>query len=304
MKVNRKRGSYRILETAVWNTFRRTSASPADRLVFMYLEAGPPSHYTGLFQVHLVDVAEYTGLSQKEVLQSLDKLSEWGLIVYDPSRQLIFVRGMLQRQLGTSTPNENNVAGIVYYVERMAAESPAVEAFISANRKIPEFEAILEGPYPPPPPGSPPGVPPPGISQGSPTGELHPPGVPTRDVRRETGDVRRETKNLKRESVDSEKNPASTTRTQPSSSNSETTPRKSKSETKASVKGKPTTGNGTSTARMKMKGLKIAAKKHASGEWDLDKVSEVLRNDYGYSQVDLNSREVMDALSLIQVSAN
>jgi hypothetical protein len=67
--------------------FRRTSATPSDRLVYLYLEAGPLSHYTGLFQIHLVDIAEYAGLSAKEVLQALDRLSGWGLIVYDPSRQ-------------------------------------------------------------------------------------------------------------------------------------------------------------------------------------------------------------------------
>ena len=115
-------------------------------------------------------------------------------------------------------------------------------------------------------------------------------------------------------SVDPGKTPASTARVQSDSStppeSTSTTDLKingspigshGKSNATASGRGKPDNGNGLSSAQTKRKGLRIAAKKHASGEWNLDKVSEVLRNDYGFNPEDMNSREVMDALSLIPV---
>lgn len=308
MKALHKKGTFRILKTSVWNMFRKTTATPADRFVYICLEAGPHAHYTGLFQVHLVDIAEFTGMSEKEVRQALDRLSGWKLIVYDPSRQMVFVRGMLQRQLGTSTPHENNVAGIVYYVERMAEDSPAVLAFMEENRDIPEFEAILDDLYPPPPPGTT-------------TGEDHPPGGPTRDLRLETSDVRRETRNDLQESVNAVESPASTSRVQPSSSSppsspdpkvngsplgssSTPTPGKAKAKAtataKASGKGKPGNGNGLSTSQMKKKGLAIVAKRYQAKEWDIFKVSNVLTTEYGFTKEDINSREVMDALGLFQ----
>lgn len=284
MTAAHKKGTYRILLTSVWNMFRKTSATPADRLVFMYLEAGPRSHYTGLFQVHLVDIAEYTGLSDKEVLQALEKLARWELIVYDPSRQLVFVKGMLQRQLGTSTPNENNVTGIVYYVERMAEDSPAVTSFLEANREIPAINDLLECV----PGGDPLGVPrgveggvPPG---GSPGVEPHG-GGPTRDVRRETFDVILETGDGKRENVIPQKNCGTTARVQPSSSTSEP----GKSKIKASGKGKPTPSNGNGK-----KGAALDEVVHLvnCGEIDLAQASERLRAS-GFSSAEINSPEIM-----------
>ena len=275
-----------------------------EAFVFLYLETGPHSNYTGLFQAPIVDIAKYTRLTDTEVIRAIDRLSEWGWIVYDKDRQMVFVKGMLQRQLGTSTPNADNTKGIVYHVERMPEESPAVEAFISANREISEIEDLQKVMYGGDDPG--------GVTGGSNKGG-HP------NERLETLDLRHETRNEKRENVIPQKTRGTTLRVQPSSptfeSTSTSTPNGNvkdspigsygkatpeKSKAKVSGKGNPGNGNNLSDAQLKKEGLAIAKEKVATGEWDLSEASEKLRGEYGYTNEDINSREVSDALGLSQ----
>ena len=144
MKAHKK-GSFRIAHRSVWEMFTKFGKDThPEAIVYLYLETGPHSIYTGLFQAPIVDISKYTCLTVPEVVQAIDNLSRWGLIVYDNDRQMVFVKGMLQRQLGTSTPNADNTKGVFYHVERMPEGSSAVEAFISANREIPEIRGSLQ----------------------------------------------------------------------------------------------------------------------------------------------------------------
>ena len=148
MKVFKK-GTFRLTHRDVWEALSKLGEGKhREAIVFLYLETGPHSNYTGLFQAPLVDIARYTSLTKREVLGAIGNLSRLGLIVYDKGRQLVFVKGMLQRQLGTSTLNEDNTKGVVYHVERMPEESPAVQSFVSSNREIPEMDGLYEEMYP------------------------------------------------------------------------------------------------------------------------------------------------------------
>ena len=142
MKTHKK-GSFRPIHRTVWEMFPKLGMDAhREAIVYLYLESGPHSHYTGIFTAPVVDIAKYTCMTSAEVIQAIDILSRRGLIVYDKERQMVFVKGMPQRQLGTATPNEDNVKGIVYHVERMPEESPAVEAFRTANSDLPETDEL------------------------------------------------------------------------------------------------------------------------------------------------------------------
>jgi hypothetical protein len=304
-----KKGSFRLVHRNIWEALAKFGkGNHREAIVFLYLETGPHSNYTGLFQAPLIDIAKYTCLTIAEVLQAIDNLSRWGWIVYDKDRQMVFVKGMLFRQLGTTTPNEDNLKGVIFHVERMPEESPAVEAFISANREIPEIDELFKAMYG--------GVNPGGVSGGATEG-LTKGTTPTRDLRLETLNSKLETSNEKQESVNAEKSLASTARVQPLSSTPESTstpdgktpvkgspigsPGKStpgEAKSKGAGKGKPGNGHGLSDAGLKKKGLAIAKKKLASGEWDLGHVSEVLRREYGFTSADINTKVVSDALCL------
>ena len=149
-----KKGTFRLVHRTVWEdlaTFGK--GNHREVVVLLYLETGPHSNYTGLFQAPVVDIARYTCLTVAEVHKAIENLLRLGWIVYDGDRQMVFVKGMLQRQLGTKTPNEDNLKGVIFHVERMPEESPAVEAFITANREIPEIEDLFEVMYGPEVPG-------------------------------------------------------------------------------------------------------------------------------------------------------
>lgn len=302
-----KKGSFRLVHRNVWeNLAKFGKGNYREALAFLYLETGPHSNYTGLFQAPLVDIAKYTSMTNAETVQAIGNLSRAGWIVYDQDRQMVFVKGMLQRQLGTSTPNEDNTKGVLYHVERMPEESPAVESFITANREMPEIDELYEIMYG-------------GDTPGGDTGGLTTGATPTRDFELKTLNLKLETSNEKLHTVIAVKSPALTPCVQPSSSSPNSTPNGnvyddtpcedlsplgssststpgSKSKAKASGKGKRGNGHGLSNAQMKTKGLKIVAKNYHAGKLDVAELSNVLRNEYGYTQAEINSPVVMDTL--------
>jgi hypothetical protein len=146
-----KAGSFRLLHGGIYKMLSTTLAPEQHRehRVFLYLEAGPNSHYSGLFHAFPADIAKYTLVPVREVPGVLRNLERIGLIVFDEDRQLVHVRGMLKRQLGTQTLNDDNAAGIVHYTERMPDDSSAVLSFMEENRDISEFNEILGDLAPP-----------------------------------------------------------------------------------------------------------------------------------------------------------
>ena len=121
-----------------------------EALVFLYFETGPVTTWTGLFPAPIVDIAKFTCLTVREVLDAINTLSGWGLIVYDHDRQLVCVKGLLLRQ-ARYRPNEDQVTGIVRHVEEMPEDSPAVIAFIKEHLDTPELAEHFECMYTPPP---------------------------------------------------------------------------------------------------------------------------------------------------------
>jgi hypothetical protein len=61
-------------------------------------------------------------------------------------------------------------------------------------------------------------------------------------------------------------------------------------------KAKPGNGHGLNDAEKKRKALFLVLKKHASREWDLPKISEVLSTDYGFTHAEI--QKFMKRLSL------
>jgi len=177
MKKRFKPGSFRLLHGGIYKVLAKLPPEQhREHRVYLYLEAGPNSHYSGLFHAFPADISKYTLVPIKEVPGTLRNLEKMGWIVYDKDRQLVHVCGMLKRQLGATELNEDNQKGIVYYIERMPENSPAVLAFLEENREIAEFDAILEDIPPPVPPRVlPPGTP-------------HP-VTPTSDIRLQTSDL-------------------------------------------------------------------------------------------------------------------
>ena len=150
-----------------------------------------------------------------------------------------------------------------------------------------------------------------GDDPGGVTGGSNEGGYP--NERLETLNLRLETRDERRENVIPQKPSGTTLYVQPSSSIPESKsnpdgiqinrspigthgkPTTEKAKAKVSGRGIPGNGHDLSNAEAKKKGLAIAKKKVASGEWDLSEASDKLRSEYGYTNEDINTREVSDA---------
>lgn len=145
-----KKGSFRMVHRSWWRGCRANRIRGNPLLVLLAVETGPwgEGHYTGCFRLGIYDIADYTGLTEAEVSKSIAFLERIGVIVFDRDRQVVYVKGMLARQSPNFATNGNNVLqGIVNHIDRMPEGSPAVSAFIEAQRNEPELYELLQG-YP------------------------------------------------------------------------------------------------------------------------------------------------------------
>jgi hypothetical protein len=122
--------SFRILRPETWSLLQSYGLTPKERLVFLFLETGPFTHFSGLFHCAPVDLAGGAGLSEREAQTALTKLISSGLVNFDPTRFLHFIPGLAVRQLGTECFNVKHRAGMLAQLARLPKESPAVQAFI------------------------------------------------------------------------------------------------------------------------------------------------------------------------------
>ena len=141
----KKKVLFRVLDQTFWKTCAKLT-DHRDVLVLAFLEGGPSSHQTGLFSMHLIDVCRYTLLTEKEVRDSINKLSKHGLIVFDPFRSIVYVKGMASRQYRTNDFNDTQLAGLCYHAERMEdMDSPAVDQYIHDLSEAYDDAAIFFG---------------------------------------------------------------------------------------------------------------------------------------------------------------
>lgn len=122
--------SFRILRPETWSLLQSYGLTPIERLVFLFLETGPFTHFSGLFHCAPVDLAGGAGLSEREARTALAKLTSSGLVIFDPTRFLLFIPGLAVRQLGTECFNVKHRAGMLAQLARLPKESPSAQAFI------------------------------------------------------------------------------------------------------------------------------------------------------------------------------
>ncbi len=134
-----KEKPFRVASKTVWDAIKVfPGGCHRDALVFLYFETGPVTNWTGLYSAPPVDIAEYTRLTVEEVKASITNLERWGVIVYDHDRQLVFVSGLLNRQM-RKAPNKSQAKGICRHVKEFAENSPAVIAFVAEHQESPEL---------------------------------------------------------------------------------------------------------------------------------------------------------------------
>ncbi len=131
-----QKGQFRIADKSVWDACKDSPEGHFhEALVLLYLETGPVTNWTGLFAAPPVDIATYTRLPIQGVNAAIKELERRGLIVYDRERQLVYVKGLLLRQMKDIGPTEQQAIGIFRHVKQYSEASPAVIAFIDEHRE-------------------------------------------------------------------------------------------------------------------------------------------------------------------------
>lgn len=134
---------FRIARKSVWDTCKELPAG-AFHLAFVlhFFETGPMVNWSGLYLAPPVDIAIFTRLPIEAVNAAIDGLERRELITYDKARQLVYVKGLLARQMPRRL-SENQARGLVRRVKEFADDSPAVKAFLREHMETPGLAAYL-----------------------------------------------------------------------------------------------------------------------------------------------------------------
>ena len=122
--------SFRSIKPGRWAELAGKNLSPDALLLGLFAELGPTAHYSGLYFLPLPDICEQTGLRESAVLAAMDELERAGVVIFDRSRMLVFVPGMMLRQLLLPVLNAKQTKGVLAYVERLPRSSPLLRAFL------------------------------------------------------------------------------------------------------------------------------------------------------------------------------
>jgi hypothetical protein len=80
-----------------------------------------------------------------EVQLAIMNLNEWGYIVYDFDRRVVFVKGLLFRQ-AKFKPNWKQATGIIRHLEKFSENSAALQAFFFEHAGTPSLARLFPKP--------------------------------------------------------------------------------------------------------------------------------------------------------------
>ena len=82
-------------------TGKNLRGDPMTQVIALYLMSAPSSNMAGVYYLPLVSIQHDLGCSAEAVKKGLDRLSSEGYCLYDEEHEVVFVRTMAGRQLGS-----------------------------------------------------------------------------------------------------------------------------------------------------------------------------------------------------------
>lgn len=120
-------GGMRV-QPAIWQTPEFVALKPAAKLAWLLLSTAPEANLAGIVPAHPAVIGKLCGITTHEAATALAQLDQIGLIDYDAERSVVWIRGHMARQLGTTRPNAAQVRGTAAVLDRMP-ETDMVAAF-------------------------------------------------------------------------------------------------------------------------------------------------------------------------------
>jgi hypothetical protein len=119
--------TYRHIERNIWSDERIRPLSRNAKLLWVYLFANPQDHYTGIYSLSVAMASDYLGITTGAVVEALAELHGAGLIGWDGTARVVFVRGMFRHQC-SAKPGNKFANGAVRWLKSLP-KSPLVDAF-------------------------------------------------------------------------------------------------------------------------------------------------------------------------------
>jgi len=108
---------FRSVPISLWNKTIK-GLGKDEKIIFLYLYLNKHSHYSGLYSISIPLIAHETDLTNDEVGKAIGSLVEKGLIGYDNSNEIIWIKDMLKIQYELKGGlTENQLKGICNHIE-------------------------------------------------------------------------------------------------------------------------------------------------------------------------------------------
>jgi hypothetical protein len=92
--------AYRTIDESFWTDPATKDLSASDKLLFLYLITNPHAHYSGIYHIPVLYIAEELGLPPKTLKQCLNNLEAKARIFYDYDFSVVWVVNMCKYQIG------------------------------------------------------------------------------------------------------------------------------------------------------------------------------------------------------------
>lgn len=95
--------AYRTVHERFWRDPKVIKLSLKEKLLFLYFITSSDAHYSGIYYCPIQIIQIQTGMSEKDVMQSIDTLSSQHMVEYDMATNEVFVVNMAKFQVISDT---------------------------------------------------------------------------------------------------------------------------------------------------------------------------------------------------------
>lgn len=125
--------SYKTIDETFWtDPTNKKGWSPQEKLIALYLITNPHTHYSGIYYLPKVFIANETGLPLKTINKFFAKHPRFS--VYDDIREVVWVKNMARHQIKQGN-RKNLIVGIANQLKTLH-NSPLIKDFLNHYRPL------------------------------------------------------------------------------------------------------------------------------------------------------------------------
>lgn len=112
--------AYKSIHETFWtDPVMKKELKPLERYLFSYFITNPHSHFSGIYYLAKATILDETGISPKELDCGMHILIDRGILLFDETKEIVFVVNMLKYQVKNAKPNKLQMKGIWSHLENL-----------------------------------------------------------------------------------------------------------------------------------------------------------------------------------------